>query len=178
MDHQTGFSFHSISFSLPVNGTPPLLARIIRAGLNLLMKALKYLSILVLLVVILAGIGVGLLLTPGIQKKIILEILDQPGTEISIERIKIGWGGVEIDSFDFSQNGTEIKFNKLMVELLALSLLTEDNIILNHLKRYGFNDCFSLSISTWRKPFCKVGFKTRGRKSPRKFYFKENAPRL
>ncbi len=97
------------------------------------MKALKYLSVLVLLVVILAGIGIGLLLTPGIQKKIILEILDQPGTEISIERIKMGWGGLEIDSLHFSQNGTEIKFNKLKVELLAISLLTEDNININHL---------------------------------------------
>ena len=97
------------------------------------MKALKYLSVLALIVVILAGIGVGLLLTPGIQKKIILEILDQPGTEISIKRIKMGWREIEIDSFHFSKNGTEVKFNKLKVELLAISLLTEDNINFNHL---------------------------------------------
>ena len=97
------------------------------------MKALKYLSILALIVVILAGIGVGLLLTPGIQKKIILEILDQPGTEISIKHIKMGWREIEIDSFHFSKNGTEVKFNKLKVELLAISLLTEDNINFNHL---------------------------------------------
>jgi hypothetical protein len=106
------------------------------------MKALKYLSLLVILVVVLAGIGLSLLLTPGIQKKIFLMILDQPGNEISIERIKMGWGGIEMNGFHFSQNGTEINFNSLKVELLALSLLTEDEINLNRLNLMGLTVVF------------------------------------
>lgn len=126
-------------------------------GLNLPMKALKYLAVLVLLVVILAGIGLSLLLTPGIQKKIFLKILDQPGTEISIERIKVSWREIEMDSFHFSQNGTEINFNTLRIELFALSLLTEDEININRLNLTGLTVVFPHQSQPGERPSVELG---------------------
>lgn len=96
------------------------------------MKALKKISALVLFVFILTGIGLGLLFTPGIQKKIFLKLLEQPGIEISIENFKFGWKRLEIKRFHFSQNGTDIKFDKLKVELLAISIIFDDAIELNN----------------------------------------------
>ena len=69
--------------------------------------------------------------------KIFLKILDRPGIEINIEHIKIGWGEMEMNSFHFSQNGIDINFDTLKVELLALSLLTKNEINLNHLTLTG-----------------------------------------
>ena len=86
---------------------------------------------------VLISIGFSLFLIPGVQKKIFLKILDRPGIEINIEHIKIGWGEMKMNSFHFSQNGIEINFDTLKVELLALSLLTKNEINLNHLTLTG-----------------------------------------
>ena len=98
------------------------------------MKALKMFALLVLFVFALVGIGLALLLSPGVQKIIFLKLIEQPETEVSIERVDLGWETLAIEQFHFTQNGTVIDFNELKMELWALSLLFEEEIKIDNLK--------------------------------------------
>jgi hypothetical protein len=91
-------------------------------------KVLKVVGIVVLALLLLAVAGLALLFVPGVQRSLALRALEQPGREVAIERVALGWGGMELRAVQIREAGQVIELGAARAEFSLWQILTGGTI--------------------------------------------------